>query len=119
MSNAVRYENKKINGTGQGPVVAAQPGQTPALANAQVAAVAAQAAAQVAQAGHQQAGQQATMTMKQQNSHSVRPQQIQVQPAQTGMNSKKPSKLNSNSISYPNFNFKFQFKKPSKLNSNS
>ena len=83
MSNAVRYENKKINGTGQGPVVA-QPGQTPALANAQVAA-AAQAAAQVAQAGHQQAGQQATMTMKQ-NSHSVRPQQIQVQPAQTGMN---------------------------------
>jgi len=83
VSNAVRYENKKINGTGQGPVVA-QPGQTPALANAQVAA-AAQAAAQVAQAGHQQAGQQATMTMKQ-NSHSVRPQQIQVQPAQTGMN---------------------------------
>ena len=82
VSNAVRYENKKINGTGQGPVVA-QPGQTPALANAQVAA-AAQAAAQVAQAGHQQAGQQA-MTMKQ-NSHSVRPQQIQVQPAQTGMN---------------------------------
>ena len=117
MSNAVRYENKKINGTGQGPVVAAQPGQTPVLANAQVAA-AAQAAVQVAQAGHQQAGQQATMTMKQ-NSHSVRPQQIQVQPAQTGMNSKKPSKLNSNSISYPNFNFKFQFKKPSKLNSNS
>ena len=116
MSNAVRYENKKINGTGQGPVVAAQPGQTPALANAQVAA-AAQAAVQVAQVGHQQAGQQA-MTMKQ-NSHSVRPQQIQVQPAQTGMNSKKPSKLNSNSISYPNFNFKFQFKKPSKLNSNS
>ena len=103
MSNAVRYENKKINGTGQGPVVA-QPGQTPALANAQVAA-AAQAAAQVAQAGHQQAGQQATMTMKQ-NSHSVRPQQIQVQPAQTGMNSKKPSKLNSNSISYPDFNSK-------------
>jgi hypothetical protein len=90
----VRYENKKINGTGQGPAVA-QPGQTPALANAQVAA-AAQAAAQAGhqqaghqqaghqQAGHQQAGQQA-MTMKQ-NSHSVRPQQIQVQPAQTGMN---------------------------------
>ena len=78
----MRYENKKINGTGQGPAVA-QPGQTPALANAQVAA-AAQAAVQVAQAGHQQAGQQA-MTMKQ-NSHSVRPQQIQVQPAQTGMN---------------------------------
>ena len=84
VSNTVRYENKKINGTAaQGPT-AAQPGQTPALANAQVAAAAQAAAAQVAQAGHQ-TGQQA-MTMKQ-NSHSVRPQQIQVQPpAQTGMN---------------------------------
>ena len=43
VSNAVRYENKKINGSNQGPVVA-QPGQNPASVAAQAAAAAQQAA---------------------------------------------------------------------------